>query len=102
MEANYPTPQGGSIHSLWSRLNFPLFYQADISLVLRALADLGKLDHPGAADALDWLRERRSSKGSWRGASPYRQRTWDLGEREETDRWVSLHASLVLQAAGAL
>ncbi len=100
VEANYPVPQGGKTHPLWFRLNFPLFYQTDILFVLRALAELDALDHPGAGPALEWLRERRMNNGRWRGASPFRQRTWIvLGDRTETDRWVSLYAAWVLQNA---
>ncbi|OGO05440.1 MAG: hypothetical protein A2Y73_04415, partial [Chloroflexi bacterium RBG_13_56_8] len=49
-EGDYPT--SGSVHSLWSRISFPLFYQADILFVLRVLGDLGRLDRPGAQVAL--------------------------------------------------
>ncbi len=99
-KANYPVPKGGSVHSLWFRLNFPLFYQADILFVLRVLADLGKHDHPGAGPALEWLRDKRSSTGRCRGASPFRSRTYkELGDRQETDRWASLHTAIVLKAA---
>jgi hypothetical protein len=96
LKADYPTP--GKIHPLWGRINFPLFYQVDILFTLRALADLGALDHPGAQPALDWLEDRRQSSGHWQGSSSYQRHTWpDLGE---TDRWVSLHAARVLKEAG--
>jgi len=101
LQANYPTPQDGHIHEVWSRLNFPLFYQADILFVLRALADANALDRPGAQDALGWLAQRRKPDGRWSGASPFRPRTWRvIGERSETDRWVSLQAAETLQQAG--
>ena len=78
-------------------LFFPLFYQTDILFVLRVLAELGIIDHPGAQPAVDWLRNRQMSNGHWRGASPFRQRTWKvLGSGDETNRWVSLHAAMVL------
>jgi hypothetical protein len=81
VEADYPT--SGRVHPLWFRLNFPLFYQADILFVLRVLA------------------VRRTSGGRWRGASPFRQRTWAaLADREEVDRWVTLHAEIVFRQAG--
>jgi hypothetical protein len=97
VEADYPT--SGKVHSMWSRLNFPLFYQTDILFVLRVIAELGALDHPGVQPALAWLADRESN-GRWRGASPYRQRTWEiLGDREETNRWVSLHAAIILKQA---
>ncbi len=104
IEANYPTdPTRGKTHPMWSRLNSPLFYQADILFVLRTLAELRRLDHPGAQAALDWLAARRKPDGRWHGGSPYRRRTWAaLGDNEETHRWVSLHAAMILRDAGRL
>lgn len=93
-DGDYPCQR---VHPLWRRLNFPLFYQADVLFVLRVLAELGALDHPRSRPALEWLTARRLPSGRWRASSPYRRRTWDLGEREETDRWVTLHAGMVLR-----
>ena len=96
VEADYPTP--GKVHEIWGHVNFPLFYQADILFVLRVAAELGALDQPGARQALAWPAARRRADGTWRGASPFRtpRGLWD---REETDRWVTLHAAIVLDAA---
>jgi hypothetical protein len=97
-DAHYPT--SGKVHPLWFRLNFPLFYQADILFVLRVLAELGALDHRGADAALAWLVSRRKADGRWRGSSPFRRRTWAvLADGEDTDRWVSLHAAIILREA---
>lgn len=93
-------PHGGRIHAIWSRLNFPLFYQADVLFILRIAAELKALAHPGAQPALAWLRERRTRTGRWRGSSPFRQRTWpDLGEAQDVDRWVSIQAANILRSA---
>lgn len=101
--ADYPVPEDGKIHPMWFRLNFPLFYQADILFVLRVLGELNLLDHPGAKPALDWLQARRQMNGHWRGSSPFRGRTWpELGGTDETTRWVSLQAAVILQQAGRL
>lgn len=98
VNANYPTPDNGKVHSLWSKLNFPLFYQVDILFTLRVLAELDALDQPGAQPALQWLAARRQQNGRWRGSSPYRARTWRaLGDGEETDRWISLYAASILK-----
>ncbi len=103
IKADYPTPDGGSVNPLWFKLNFPLFYQTDILFTLRVLDELDLLDHPGAQAALDWLEARRAGDGRWSGSSPYRPRTWrELGDREETGRWVSLQAARVLQHAGRI
>ncbi len=100
-QADYPTPEKGRVHPMWSRLNAPLFYQADILFVLRVLADLGRLEHPDAQKALLWLQEWRTKAGYWRGTSPYRHRTYaQLSDKEETNRWVSLYAAWVLKSAG--
>jgi hypothetical protein len=99
--ADYPT--SGTVHKLWKRLNFPLFYQADILFTLRVVAELDALDRPGTQTALDWLRAQRLKNGRWRGANPYRQRTWEgLADRPETNRWVSLHAAWILDQADGL
>jgi len=101
VEGDYPTSDRGRVSPLWFKLNFPLFYQADILFALRVLGDLGALDHPGAQAALDWLERRRGRDARWHGTSPYRSRTWrQLGDREETSRWASLHAARVLRQAG--
>jgi hypothetical protein len=97
--ADYPT--SGTVHPIWFRLNFPLFYQADILFVLRVLHELGALQHAGAEEALAWLKGRRGLGGRWRGASPFRRRTWKVfGGREESDRWASWMAATVLKSAG--
>ena len=103
IKADYPTPEHGGINPLWFKLNFPLFYQVDILFTLRVLEELDMLDHPGAQAALDWLEQNRGRNGRWVGSSPFRQRTWrEMGDREETDRWVSLQAGRILQHAGRL
>jgi hypothetical protein len=100
-DGNYPTP--GAVHKNWSKLNFPLFYQADILFVLRVAAELGVLDRPQAQAGLQWLKERRQANGRWRGTSPYSSRTWRaLGGSAESSRWVSLQAALVLKSVGEL
>jgi hypothetical protein len=102
VEANYPSEKG-KINPLWFKLNFPLFYQVDILFALRVLDELDMLYHPGAQLALDWLEQLRGRNGRWSGSNPFRQRTWrELGDRGETDRWVSLHASRILMHAGRI
>ena len=102
-QANYPVPDNGKVHPMWFKLNFPLFYQADILFTLRVLMELNALNHPKAAAALDWLESQRLPDGRWHGSSPFRHRTWpELGDSAETDRWVSLQSAVILQCAGRL
>jgi hypothetical protein len=95
--ADYPVPDDGRIHTIWSRLNFPLFYQADILFILRVLAELGALERTGAQEALAWLCNKRQKNGRWRGSNPYRSRTWpETGDPQETSRWVTLQAASLI------
>jgi hypothetical protein len=94
---DYPVADGSRAHSIWSRLNFPLFYQADVLFCLRVVHDLAALDTPGAQEGLDWLVGRRQKNGRWRGSSPFRRRTWpQMGGPEETSRWVTLQAGVLV------
>ncbi|MAT43617.1 MAG: hypothetical protein CL609_14865 [Anaerolineaceae bacterium] len=100
LQANYPSPEN-KVHPLWFKLSFPLFYQSDILMTLRILADLDQLGQPAAQPALNWLESKRVKNGFWRGSSPFRQRTWpELADKEETNRWVSLYAAWILKKAG--
>ncbi len=97
VRANYPHPEGGKIHPIWSTLNFPLFYHADILFVLRVMKQFGHLDKPQLKPAKDWLRARRNQNGRWSGSSPYQSRTWSLSsDKEDTSRWITLQALSVL------
>lgn len=95
VRADYPTP--GKVHTIWGHLNFPIFYQADILFVLRVAAEIGALDQPAARPALAWLAAHRRADGTWRGTSPFRTPR-GLWAHEETDRWVTLHAAIILDA----
>lgn len=100
-EGSYPS--SGRPHADWRRANAILFYQADVLFVLRALGDVGALARPEAGPGLAWLRARASGAGRWRGAHPYARRTWPLfASRDDVDRWVSLHAVMVLHRAALL
>ncbi len=97
-KADYP---GGRVNPLWFKLSFPLFYHADILFTLRVLDELDALDHRGARAALDWLEAKRRPDGRWKGTSPFRPRTWrEMGDPEETSRWVTLQAMRILRHAG--
>jgi hypothetical protein len=101
--AAYPVSKREKNSPLWFRLNFPLFYQVDLLFALRVVADCDALDHRGARAALDWLAGQRRPDGRWKGASPFRTRTWrEMGEPAETDRWVTLQALRILKQAGRL
>jgi len=90
----YPAPYGQS--HLWRQLSFPLFYQADILFVLRAIDAAGAIDDPRAQIAIAWLLSRQDSHGRWAGRSPYVDRT---ATKVNASKWATLHALTVLKHA---
>lgn len=98
--AKQPNPIEHKTHQIWNRLNFPLFYQADILFVLRLLFELDQLNHPLATNLLTWLSSKQKPNGRWQGSNPFRQRTYkELGDKDETARWVTLQAASILKKA---
>lgn len=97
-EGNYPS--NSPRHKLWDRLNFPLFYHADVLFTLRALADLGRInDKPTFRKAVEWLEARRRDDGRWNGVSPYGSRMWtQLEERRRPSKWITWQALYAIKA----
>lgn len=100
-EGNYHS--SGPRHKLWDRLNFPLFYQADVLFALRALADLGRVNEkPAFRQALEWLEAQRRDDGRWNSASPYGSRIWTpLEARRRPSKWITWQALYAIKAADA-
>ncbi|PKO07101.1 MAG: hypothetical protein CVU41_03265 [Chloroflexi bacterium HGW-Chloroflexi-3] len=97
---NQPSNVEKKTHQNWYKLNFPLFYQADVLFVLRLLYQIDYLDHPQAVNLVSWLESKQKPNGRWLGSSPFRQRTYkELGGPEETSRWVTLQAASILKKA---
>jgi hypothetical protein len=90
----YPTDTAPSY--LWRQLSFPLFYQADILFVLRALDAAGALDDDRAQPAIGWLLARQDERGRWGGRSPYAAR---MPSRVDASKWVTLQACTILKHA---
>jgi hypothetical protein len=98
-EGNYPS--SGPRHKLWDRLNFPLFYQADVLFTLRALTDLGRLgDKPTFRKAVTWLEQQCRGDNRWNSASLQSSHMWtQLEERRRPSKWVTWQALYVIKAA---
>lgn len=91
---DYPAPYGASY--LWRQLSFPLFYQADVLFVLRALDAADALDDPRAQSSIAWLLARQDERGRWGGRAPYAAR---MPSRIDASKWVTLHAITLLKHA---
>ena len=90
----YPAPYGDS--HLWRQLSFPLFYQADVLFVLRAIDAAGEIDDARAQPALAWLLARQDARGRWGGRAPYADR---MPSRVDASKWVTLQAATILKHA---
>jgi len=90
----YPTDTVPSY--LWRQLSFPLFYQADVLFVLRALDAAGAIDDDRAQPAIGWLLARQDERGRWGGRSPYAAR---MPSRVDASKWVTLQACTILKHA---
>lgn len=87
-------------HPTWYKINFPIFYQTDILFVLRLVDELNLLGYPKVQKALQWLHSKQKKNETWHGTSPFRKRTYaEVGDKEETNRWVTLIASTILNNA---
>ena len=90
----YPTDTAPSY--LWRQLSFPLFYQADVLFVLRALDAAGAIDDDRAQPAIGWLLARQDERGRWGGRAPYAAR---MPSRVDASKWVTLQACTILKHA---
>ena len=97
LSGNYPHDE--EVHALWGKLSFPLFYHTDVLFVLRLLQDLDALDHPNAQPAIEWLQNKQTSAGVWRGGSPFRSRTRPFLVKPDTpSHWITLQAAGIMTA----
>ena len=90
----YPTATEPSY--LWRQLSFPLFYQADVLFVLRALDAAGAIDDTRAQPAIAWLLSRQDRRGRWGGRAPYNDR---MPSKVDASKWVTLQAVTLLKHA---
>lgn len=81
---------------LWRQLSFPLFYQADVLFVLRAIDAAGAIEDPRAQPALAWLLGRQDERGRWGARAPYADR---MPSKIDASKWVTLQAATILKSA---
>lgn len=90
----YPGPTGPSY--LWRQVSFPLFYQADVLFVLRAIDAAGALRDDRAQPALGWLLARQDERGRWGGRAPYADR---MPSTVDASKWITLQVCILLKHA---
>ena len=90
----YPTDTEPSY--LWRQVSFPLFYQADILFVLRALDAAGAIDDDRAQPAIAWLLARQDDRGRWSARAPYAAR---MPSKVDASKWATLQVCTLLKHA---
>jgi hypothetical protein len=101
--AAYPMGWGNTKpNGSWFKPGFPSGYMADVSQALEVLAELGRIDDPRAAEAVDWLVGLQGADGRWRNRYAYNGKTWADAERQGApSKWVTLRAMRILRARAA-
>ena len=90
----YPT--GTTSSHRWRQVSVPLFNQADVLFVLRAVDAAGALDDARAQGAVAWLLARQDGRGRWAGRSPYGDR---MPSKVNASKRVTLQVLGVLKHA---
>ena len=97
----------------FTKLHYPLYWHYDILGGLRGMAELGKLDDPRCAEALDLLVSKRLPDGGWPAEARYYRVSPDVAQGNDSvdwggtsihkmNPWVTVDALAVLVAAGRI
>jgi hypothetical protein len=99
-KADYPMGYNEKPNRAWWKFGFPVFYITDLLQNVEALVGLGCGHDARLANALDIIREKQDDQGRWPLEYDYTGKTWlDFGEKKQPNKWVTLRAMRVLQAA---
>jgi hypothetical protein len=104
---------GRTIHPEFTKLHYPLYWHYDILAGLRAMAELGRIDDPRCADALDLLESKRLADGGWPAEARYYKHSttvslgnddvdWGGTSSRHSNPWVTVDALAALWASGRL
>jgi hypothetical protein len=98
--AEYPSGYAPKPSGNWWKFGFPVFYVTDILQIVEALAGLGYRQDPRLASAIKLIEDKRDASGRWPMEYSYTGKTWvDFGPKKQPNKWVTLRALRVLQAA---
>jgi hypothetical protein len=104
---------GRVIHAEFTKLHYPLYWHYDVLAGLRAMAELGRIDDPRSADALDLLESKRLPDGGWPAEAKYYTHSttvalgnddvdWGGTSRRRSNPWVTVDVLAVLRASRRL
>jgi len=98
--AAYPSGYSARPSGNWWKFGFPVFYVTDVLQIAEALVGLGYGQDPRLATTLQLIRSKQDPQGRWSLEYDYAGKTWgDFGPKKMPNRWVTLRALRVLQAA---
>ena len=105
---------GSVIHDSFLKLRYPHYWQYDILIALKVMAEAGRLDDPRCDEALDVLEGKRLPEGGWRAEGKHYRvvdeptnggsmADWGPVSRGKVmNPFVTLEALYVLRSAGRL
>jgi hypothetical protein len=96
------TSSGKVIHPEWLEIHWPNYWHYDFFHALRAVASLGVLDDPRAADALELLRSRRRQDGTWRTSGHRYWRKHGAPVYQDAVDWGDAHEIVTAAALSML
>ncbi len=98
--AAYPSGYSAKPSGNWWKFGFPVFYVTDLLQIVEALVGLGYGHDPRLANALQLIRSKQDPQGRYPLEYDYTGKTWvDFGPKKQPNKWVTLRAWRVLQAA---
>ncbi len=101
VEPKHPIwPDDKRISPSWHKLMVPLLYQSDILHLAEALAAVGAIGDPRARAFIDYILSKRNVEGSWNLDFSIPSLAGSFGPVGKPNKWVTLRALKVLQAAG--
>jgi hypothetical protein len=101
VEPKHPKWPGDRVISpYWRKLMFPLLYQSDLLHLAEALVAVGAIADPRAQAFLDYILSKCNTAGSWNLEFSYPTLAGSFGPVGKPNKWISLRALRVLQAAG--
>ena len=99
--AAYPVGRGEKPSQNWWKFGFPLFYVTDVLQLAEVLISLGYAKDAQLRNTLALIRDEQDADGRWAQEYGYPDKTWvDFGAKRQPNKWVTLRAMRVLQAAG--
>lgn len=93
-------PGDRSVSPQWRQLMFPLFYRSDVLHLVEALADVDAVGDKRVQAFLDYVLSKRNADGSWNIEFSHPSLAGSFGPIGKPNKWITLRALRVLQAAG--